>query len=247
MSTIGAALAGPFDGAWHVEQDVVAFDDPHLGCTPPTVVGRVAIAGVAMMAGTDVLSGFIDDDVLQVNGAVGSRPQRWTLSPDARGLVGTVRMEDPCAVSVQVHLVAVGVTPGPRPGADAPQVVVPPPAPPVMTTTLWQVVEPIPFRTGSAELGPGADAALDQVATLIRGRPGVRVEVAVHSDAIGADEYNLALTQARAVAVVDGLVAIGLPRELLVPTGYGESAPIAPNTTAEGRAQNRRVELRVWP
>jgi outer membrane protein OmpA-like peptidoglycan-associated protein len=168
-----------------------------------------------------VLSGFIDDDVLQVNGAVGSRPQRWTLSPDARGLVGTVRMEDPCAVSVQVHLVAVGVTPGPRPGADAPQVVVPPPAPPVMTTTLWQVVEPIPFRTGSAELGPGADAALDQVATLIRGRPGVRVEVAVHSDAIGADEYNLALTQARAVAVVDGLVAIGLPRELLVPTGYG--------------------------
>jgi len=70
-----------------------------------------------------------------------------------------------------------------------------------------------------------------------------KVEVAGHTDSRGSDAYNMDLSLRRAQSVRDYLVTKGIPSDRLVINGYGESQPIADNTTEEGRFQNRRVEL----
>jgi OOP family OmpA-OmpF porin len=69
------------------------------------------------------------------------------------------------------------------------------------------------------------------------------LEVQGHTDDQGADEYNMDLSQRRAETVIAYLGLFGIDTSRLTPKGYGETAPVAPNTTEEGRAQNRRVEL----
>jgi OOP family OmpA-OmpF porin len=108
------------------------------------------------------------------------------------------------------------------------------------------------FDYNDAALRPDARAALDEAALLLAKYPQLRVEVASHTDSVGTREYNQRLSERRAKAVYDYLVAHGVDRgRLLGPTGYGESRPIAPNTlddgsdNPEGRAKNRRTELNV--
>ncbi|HRZ20480.1 MAG TPA: OmpA family protein, partial [Bacteroidales bacterium] len=81
-------------------------------------------------------------------------------------------------------------------------------------------------------------------ATVIRERPGLNLEIAGHTDSDGTDEYNLQLSQNRSQAVVNWLVENGITNTLSA-QGYGESSPVASNTTIEGKAANRRVEIRV--
>jgi len=64
-----------------------------------------------------------------------------------------------------------------------------------------------------------------------------------HTDSIGTEEYNMGLSQRRADAVRNAMIKLGVAPERLVARGYGESKPIATNSTEEGRAENRRVEL----
>jgi OOP family OmpA-OmpF porin len=71
----------------------------------------------------------------------------------------------------------------------------------------------------------------------------VSVNVNGYCDAIGSEEYNLRLSDRRSDAVVDYLTRAGIPSSQLIPHGYGKTNFVAPNDTAEGRAQNRRVEL----
>ena len=71
----------------------------------------------------------------------------------------------------------------------------------------------------------------------------VRVEVGGHTDSTGSDEHNLKLSTARAGSVQDYLVGKGIRALQIVARGYGESRPIASNDAAEGRSENRRVEL----
>jgi OOP family OmpA-OmpF porin len=66
-----------------------------------------------------------------------------------------------------------------------------------------------------------------------------------HTDAVGTDQYNMRLSLRRANAVRDYLIAGGISASRIRAEGFGESQPVASNETAEGRAQNRRVELRV--
>ena len=66
-----------------------------------------------------------------------------------------------------------------------------------------------------------------------------------HTDNVGEDQYNLDLSQARMDGVRSYLVSKGIPLSRIDATGYGERKPVAPNTTAEGRMQNRRVELEL--
>jgi outer membrane protein OmpA-like peptidoglycan-associated protein len=101
------------------------------------------------------------------------------------------------------------------------------------------------FPFGKAELFPAAKQRLDQVATALANieRP---VEIEGYTDAIGSDANNLALSRERANAVRDYLIQRGVPSEKLKARGLGETNPIASNDTAEGRANNRRVEL-VFP
>jgi outer membrane protein OmpA-like peptidoglycan-associated protein len=73
------------------------------------------------------------------------------------------------------------------------------------------------------------------------------IDVLGHTDSTGSDEYNQALSQRRAQAVADYLGSRGVARARMGLRGYGESQPIASNDTEEGKAQNRRVEIKVVP
>ena len=106
------------------------------------------------------------------------------------------------------------------------------------------VLEAVTFATGRAELNPGARAALDQVAGSLIGNPSVTVEVAGHTDNTGRRATNLRLSQERANAVRAYLLQLGVPAEQVRARGYGPDLPVADNATAEGRSQNRRVELK---
>lgn len=86
---------------------------------------------------------------------------------------------------------------------------------------------------------------LDRAADWLRANPDMRVEVAGHTDNVGARDYNRKLSQDRAEAVVQYLVGKGIPSSRLRAAGYGMDQPIVGNDTEEGRAQNRRVEFRV--
>ncbi len=101
------------------------------------------------------------------------------------------------------------------------------------------------FKHDSAELTPESTAILDNaVATLTR-RSDIKVEVAAHTDSDGKDTYNLALSDRRAASVRNYLASHGIDEGRMASRGYGESQPVASNSTQEGKAQNRRVELRV--
>jgi OmpA-OmpF porin, OOP family len=76
--------------------------------------------------------------------------------------------------------------------------------------------------------------------------PGLRVELQGHTDSSGTDAYNLKLSQQRADQVRDYLIqSVAVPPQQLVAKGYGESLPVASNTTVEGRSVNRRVVMLV--
>lgn len=101
------------------------------------------------------------------------------------------------------------------------------------------------FDFDKSNLRPDAIDILDQAVTVLKQYADVQVEVAGHTDAIGTDAYNQGLSDRRAAAVREYLIANGIAAERLRSAGYGESQPIDSNDTAEGRARNRRTELRI--
>jgi OmpA-OmpF porin, OOP family len=107
------------------------------------------------------------------------------------------------------------------------------------------VVRAIDFEFNSTQLTAPAQHTLDEVAAALLTQPELKVEVQGHTDSIGTDAYNLALSQRRAEAVKAYLISKGLNAAALTAQGYGKAKPIASNNTAEGRAQNRRVAFEV--
>jgi len=99
------------------------------------------------------------------------------------------------------------------------------------------------FKTGSYELLAGARERLAKVSGIVMAYPGLHLDIEGHTDSVGSDEYNLQLSQKRAQAVRDYLVQQGIPDGAIASRGLGKSTPVATNDTAEGRQQNRRVEL----
>lgn len=100
---------------------------------------------------------------------------------------------------------------------------------------------PINFATGSAEIDPSSDAILEDAAAAINAAPGIAVEIVGHTDDQGPAAANQELSEARAQAVLDRLVELGVDADRLTARGAGEDEPIVENDTAEGRAQNRRI------
>jgi len=101
------------------------------------------------------------------------------------------------------------------------------------------------FKTNSAELTAASTAILDHAVATLTKRSDIHVEIGAHTDSRGLDKYNLMLSEKRAMSVGDYLVAHGIDAERLSMHGYGETQAIADNATAQGRAKNRRVELKV--
>lgn len=100
------------------------------------------------------------------------------------------------------------------------------------------------FDTDSATLRPESDAQLGEIAKLLRAEGGLGLYVVGHTDDVGGYDHNRRLSTRRAKAVVDALtVRFGVPAARLHAAGVGFLAPVASNTSEEGRARNRRVEL----
>ena len=107
------------------------------------------------------------------------------------------------------------------------------------------VLRGVNFELNSAQLTVNAETILDGVAATLSSSPGFNVELQGHTDSMGSDSYNMNLSQNRAKSVKNYLVNQGVESGRLTARGYGEEQPIASNDTAEGRAENRRVELKV--
>jgi OOP family OmpA-OmpF porin len=101
------------------------------------------------------------------------------------------------------------------------------------------------FETNSDRLLPGAESVLDDAAATLKKNPSIIVEVAGHTDSDGSAEYNEGLSARRATTVRDYLITKDVPEARLAVRGYGESVPVADNSTATGKAENRRVVLRI--
>jgi outer membrane protein OmpA-like peptidoglycan-associated protein len=103
------------------------------------------------------------------------------------------------------------------------------------------------FGVDSANIEPSFRSTLDKVASTLTQYEKTYVDVMGHTDSTGSDQYNQSLSERRASSVAGYLSSRGVKQERLATRGYGESQPMATNTTEEGRAANRRVEIRLVP
>ncbi|MCX7302347.1 MAG: OmpA family protein [Rhodobacterales bacterium] len=115
------------------------------------------------------------------------------------------------------------------------------------TSLIVTMPQDILFATGSATLTPTLQGDLRDVAANLNRYPNSTITVLGHTDNTGTAEYNLDLSQRRAQAVASVLISSGVAANRIRVTGMGENQPIATNQTAEGRAQNRRVEIVITP
>lgn len=129
----------------------------------------------------------------------------------------------------------------------------PPPAPapmveePVVVKEETIVIRDVHFEFNKATLTPGDKDVLSTVATRLKQETSsAQLSVTGHTDSVGSDAYNQKLSEKRASSVVKYLVENGVPQASFVSvSGAGESQPVADNKTADGRAMNRRTEIRI--
>lgn len=121
----------------------------------------------------------------------------------------------------------------------------PPPAAPAPPVQKKIVLRGVNFDFDKATIRADATSILREAATILKENAGVNVAVEGHTDSVGSDAYNLKLSLRRAAAVKAFLVKEGVAEGRLSSRGFGESQPVASNDTDDGRAQNRRVELKV--
>jgi OmpA-OmpF porin, OOP family len=205
-----------------------------VGCTcmqKPWGMGTLTGAGVGAVAGGiatgaaanntgafDVGDDNTDKAVAAATGAVGGAI--------LGALVGH------CLLDRAVIVTKVTAAPPPPP---------PPPAPPVQKKIILRGVN---FDFNKANIRPDAVPILREAATILKDNPTLNVAVEGHTDSVGSDAYNLKLSLRRANAVKQFLVKEGIAETRLTTRGLGESQPVASNDTDDGRAQNRRVELK---
>jgi outer membrane protein OmpA-like peptidoglycan-associated protein len=102
------------------------------------------------------------------------------------------------------------------------------------------------FDSGKSALSPQAAASLQQLAGVLLSEPGLPVTIAGHTDNVGNAQLNQSLSEQRAEAVRQWLTTTGkVPGGCIATTGFGATEPVAPNTSAQGRQKNRRVEISI--
>ena len=118
----------------------------------------------------------------------------------------------------------------------------PKPAPKVERTI---ILDDVLFDFDKSTVKPEAAAILDRLVAFMNENKDKRVSLSGHTDSVGTDAYNQALSERRVGSVRDYVVKKGVDGERVSGQGFGESKPIADNKTREGRAKNRRVEIKV--
>ena len=159
--------------------------------------------------------------------AHGPKDARWATA----GIALTYRFGQPAA------------PPPPPPPARVAQA--PPPPAPVPAQKKKIVLRSVHFDFDKSVIRSDAVPVLNEAVDVLKAQGGVAVIVEGHTDSVGSDAYNLKLSRRRAAAVRQYLVKHGIPSNRITTEGFGESHPVASNDTEDGRAQNRRVELRV--
>ena len=101
------------------------------------------------------------------------------------------------------------------------------------------------YKLGSIELLPASYVALDEVVRILNENPDLLLDIEGHSDSVGSSYINKQLSAKRASAIFNYLVSKGIDPNRIMTIGYGSEKPIADNSTEEGRAKNRRVELKL--
>jgi len=107
------------------------------------------------------------------------------------------------------------------------------------------ILEGVNFESNSDRLLAGSSDVLDRVVAVLRRYPTIKIQIGGHTDSDGAADYNESLSARRATTVHDYLANDGISEDRMSVRGYGETQPIADNTTAAGKAQNRRVVLQI--
>jgi outer membrane protein OmpA-like peptidoglycan-associated protein len=105
----------------------------------------------------------------------------------------------------------------------------------------------VTFAVDSTQINPTFQSTLNTIANSLTKYPDSLIDVMGHTDSTGSEQYNLDLSKRRADAVANYLTLRGVTRARSETIGYGEMYPVADNSTAEGRALNRRVEIRITP
>lgn len=111
--------------------------------------------------------------------------------------------------------------------------------------TTWFEFDRLNFKTGSAELESSSAAQVANIAAILKAFPAVTLKIGGYTDNVGDAAKNMKLSADRANAAVAAIVAQGIAADRLSAEGYGDTQPVADNSTEEGRAKNRRTAARV--
>ncbi len=112
---------------------------------------------------------------------------------------------------------------------------------------LVNMPDSVTFAVDSSVISPSFQDTLDEIAQSLINYPDSLIDVYGHTDSTGSDAYNQALSERRAQAVANYLISRGVSSARLRWQGFGETQPVATNETGEGRARNRRVEIKIVP
>lgn len=245
----------PAQGAWN---------DPSYALGEPDFTRPSAPGFVSLGCDGELVLRFVDNLLVDVDGPdlyvfeVGPMVEATDLAisvdgelwldvgriEGARSQVDIAGIAQPDTGYAWVRLVNAGTACGGRtPGADIDAVAA------VGSALRLSLDSAVLFDSGQAELKPAAHAELDSLAARLAGfAAGSRIVVEGHTDAVGSDAANLALSQARAESVRDYLAAkAGLAPDRFTTVGHGERRPVAGNDDEAGRARNRRVDIVVRP
>ena len=115
----------------------------------------------------------------------------------------------------------------------------------LLNSSKWFSLQGVYFESGKMDLKPGSENVLQNVATILKAYPAVKLKMGGYTDNTGDSVPNVALSGQRAETAMNALVKMGVDASRLKAEGYGPQFPVADNLTPEGRAKNRRIDIRV--